>query len=638
MVSAVTEGPNIVHPEKASAVGSRNSLHRSGRDEYRESKFVVDEEIDKILNHIDSKLPPEVLSKLNISSSVKELLHNYFNQGLQNMLNRYLTTTEDEISKKFRDFVDVNEQEGLNKYTPVGIPALLDRIGGEEKFNTNEIEKSTVNIYGHLQGHVQRGQYELEQDTNSILRQKVDIGAFIRGENTHSIIKCAFKDSFAKPETVTDISLSINILDSELISPIYHYQNPVKTLLSYLISDTIINHIDHEVDKLNSELVDQGKSEFTDNEALFERLKIMEQSFVSSNGDAKELGTASNSREMRKIGNKIVEIVKGVPNEISKFYSDPTSVKDNIIRLLDAESARNRGFNTAVNSITAILDTSRMGYQFIENNKNARRLTIREYEDQEAEILPDENYKIVMHYLDTDQLRESRIAYAQQFNDFEDRVTQIWSVVQEIYQEIKKDDELIDYGDIKEEYLGEKNKGGVSKFLKLLGISDSEEEEEEEQIWDEIIFVQPDDSDIEKANATFKESHSRITNLFNLVRQKMQDVFNRSYPLERICVEERVDDLERAFAMFYQSYNPFHCQPGLNIQINISTIKRKKITMKSMSNVLNEFLSGVSKEFHDKAFANFSRRRSTDTTSDYEEFTSYESPASVENTETANNL
>ena len=134
-------GPDVVHPEKASAVGSRNSLNRNARDEYKESKYVVDEEVDKILNHINSKLPPEVLNKLHISSSIKELLHSYFNQGLHNMTNRYLTTVEDEMAKKFRDF-----EQGLNKYTPGEVPKLLNQIGGEGKFNTTEVEKS-VNIY-----------------------------------------------------------------------------------------------------------------------------------------------------------------------------------------------------------------------------------------------------------------------------------------------------------------------------------------------------------------------------------------------------------------------------------------------------------------------------------------------------------
>ena len=58
------QGPKMVHPEEPSAVGSRNSMNRDGRDEYAESRQIIDEEVDKILNHIESKLPPEVLQEL----------------------------------------------------------------------------------------------------------------------------------------------------------------------------------------------------------------------------------------------------------------------------------------------------------------------------------------------------------------------------------------------------------------------------------------------------------------------------------------------------------------------------------------------------------------------------------------------
>ena len=40
--------------------------------------------------------------------------------------------------------------------------------------NTGEIEKSIVNMYGHLHGHIQRGVNDLETMTNSLLRQKTD--------------------------------------------------------------------------------------------------------------------------------------------------------------------------------------------------------------------------------------------------------------------------------------------------------------------------------------------------------------------------------------------------------------------------------------------------------------------------------
>ena len=57
--------------------------------------------------------------------------------------------------------------------------------------------------------------------------------------------------------------------------------------------------------------------------------------------------------------------------------------------------------------------------------------------------------------------------------------------------------------------------------------------------------------------------------------------------------------------------NPYHIQPGLILDMDITSIKRKKATLNGMANVLNEFLHGVSKGFQDAAFAAFSRRRST---------------------------
>ena len=43
MTSSTIHGPDVVHPEKASLnrnVGSRNSLNRNARNEYKESKHV----------------------------------------------------------------------------------------------------------------------------------------------------------------------------------------------------------------------------------------------------------------------------------------------------------------------------------------------------------------------------------------------------------------------------------------------------------------------------------------------------------------------------------------------------------------------------------------------------------------------
>jgi hypothetical protein len=76
-------------------------------------------------------------------------------------------------------------------------------------------------------------------------------------------------------------------------------------------------------------------------------------------------------------------------------------------------------------------------------------------------------------------------------------------------------------------------------------------------------------------------------------------------------MEDRLVFLEREYNRFDYMINPYHIEPGLLLDIDITSIKRKKATLDSMANVLNEFLHGVSKGFQDAAFASFSRRRST---------------------------
>jgi hypothetical protein len=88
-------------------------------------------------------------------------------------------------------------------------------------------------------------------------------------------------------------------------------------------------------------------------------------------------------------------------------------------------------------------------------------------------------------------------------------------------------------------------------------------------------------------------------------------MYGYQYPVERRVMEERLAFLEREYFRFEYSINPYHLNPGLLLDVDITSIKRKKATLDAMANVLNEFLHGVSKGFTDAAFASFSRRRST---------------------------
>ena len=591
------KSPNVFHPEKPSAVGSRNSLAQEFRDQQSEVDLMLSEEVDKVMNHIASKLPKETLERVDIMGGLKEKVYNYFNQSYQNMFNRYVVTTEDEMVKKVRNFIDKEEMKILARYAPKGIAALLDQIGGMDKFNTGEVEKSIVNMYGHLQGHIQRGVNDLENLTNSILRQKTDVGAFIRGENAYSIVKCAFQDNINKPKTVTDVKLSVNILDSELISPIFHYQVTVEYLIKDLLSNHILNIIDREIETLKDKLVDEGKEELTDAEIIFKKMSMVE----DHTGDDKD---NPKSKRYMYFGKHLMERIEGLRAEIDPEEFDSLNIRENLKKIIDMENIRNRGFNTAINSITSILDTSKMGYQYVENLKNARELILREYEDTDTEHLPDERFIIRMKYYDNAQLIEERRALDVQITSFEIEVQHMWDVLEIVYQDSKFLKGVVDFND-----LARKKKNKIRNRIKAK--TGDPLYEDIDKMWDEITFLKPSDTDVERMNRTYIFEKSKIKKRLLIMRDKLSDMYGFGYPKKRRVMEERLSFLQSEFQMFDYKINPYHVQPGLLLDVDITSIKKKKATLDGMANVLNEFLHGVSKGFQDAAFASFSRRRST---------------------------
>jgi hypothetical protein len=591
------KSPNVFHPEKPSAVGSRNSLAQEYRDQQAEVNQLLEEETNKVIHHINSKLPKDVLERLDIMGGLKEKLYNYLNQNFQNMFNRYMVTSEDEMVKKVRNFVDKEETKVLARYTPKEIANLLDEVGGADKFNTGEIEKSMINMYGHLQGHIQRGVNDLENLTNSILRQKTDTGAFIRGENAYSIVKCAFKDNLYKSKTVTDVKLSVNILDAELISPIYHYQVTVEYLIKELLSKHIIENIDKEIEKLKDQRIDQGLEELTDSEIIFTKMTKIEKFTDDNSEDAK-------SKRYDLVSKNVMDRLIGLRAEIDPSEYDQLNIRENLKKIIDIENIRTRGFNTAVNSITSILDTSKMGYQYIENFKNARELVIREYEDTDAAQLPDERYAVKMRYYDPAQLIEERKAYDVQMKSFENEVAHLWDVLEVIYEGSKPAFKVTDFKD-----LAKKQRNRIRKDIKAK--TGEPMYEDIAKVWDEITFIKTGETEVERMNRTYIYEKNKVHQRIILMRERMKAMYDYRYPVERRVMEDRLAVLEREFNKFDYMINPYHIQPGLLLDVDITSLKRKKVTLNGMANVLNEFLHGVSKGFQDAAFASFSRRRST---------------------------
>ncbi len=588
--------PNVFHPTQRSAVGSRNSMAQGERSQFEEYRRVVEEETNNLMTEITNRLPAEVLQELDVMGGLKEKLYNYFNQNYQNMFNRYITTAEDEMVKKVRDFVDREEDRVLNSYRPKDIAEILDQIGGSEKFNTGEVEKSIVNIYGHLQGHVQRGMYDLETHTNSLLRQKVDVGAFIRGENAYAIVKCAFKDNINKPKTVTDVKLSVNILDSELISPIYQYQSTVEFLIKEQIAATIVNLIDAEVSNYQNQLIDEGREELNDSEVLFEKVKRVPN---YTDDDPED----ENSNRYRFIAKVLMDKIDGLRAEIDPSEFDALNIRENIKKLIDIENIRNRGFNTAINSLTAILDTAKMGYQYIENLKNARELVLREYEDVNGEELPDERYNIVLRYLDPEQLLKEQDAFDRQIEAFKNEILHLSDVVHALYQKSKSFFKVQDFDDVV--------RSTRSNVRKIRQMRDDPLYEEIEKTWNEIVSIRAEETEMAKLNRTYLYEKNLLKKMLLRCRDIIRETYRTATPPIRLIVEARIRFLDREFENFDYQINPYHVQPGLLLDVDVISIKRKKFTLGGMANVLNEFLYGISRGFQDAAFATFKRRRST---------------------------
>ncbi len=595
-MSDLPRSPNVFHPRKPSAVGSRNSLAQEGRNQKQEYQQLINEEVENILQDVAVKLPAEVLDQLDIMGGLKEKLYNYYNQNYQNMFNRFMVTTEDEMVKKIRNFVDKEENKALARYTPKEIAEMMDQIAGADKFNTGEIEKSIVNMYGHLQGHIQRGLNDLENDTNSLLRQKTDVGAFIRGENAYSIVKCAFKDNLYKPKTVSDVKLSVNILDSELISPIFQYQATVEYLIKDQISRTITNMIEREVEQFQEELVDEGKEELGDSELIFEKMKRVPEYTDDDSDD-------ESSKRYTFLAKHLIEKIEGLRAEIPPEEFDPLNIRENLKKIIDMENIRNRGFNTAINSLTSILDTSKMGYQYIENLKNARELIIREYEDVDQSHLPDERYQMRLKFYDEAQLNKEREAYDIQMEAFKNEIQHLWDVTEAVYTRGKSGFKVNDFDDLARQVRG--------TIRKMKEQANEPLYDEIEKTWNEITRVKAEETDIEKLNRTYLYEKDLFKKMLLRTRERVGKIFGFQNPHTRVLLDERLDFLTREFESFDYAINPYHIQGGLLLDLDITSIKRKKFTLNGMANVLNEFLHGVSKGFQDAAFASFKRRRST---------------------------
>jgi hypothetical protein len=263
------------------------------------------------------------------------------------------------------------------------------------------------------------------------------------------------------------------------------------------------------------------------------------------------------------------EYLKALFAEITPPSFDPASVRGYVAKSADIETIRVRGFALAVNSLVAILGGVNLSYQFIENLRNGRELVIREYEDNDTANLPDEHYGLRLRYFDGDQLAEDCAAYDAQVKNFDQAVQHLWNLIEVVYQDSKSVFRVNDFED-----LAKKNKGRIRDHIKQITGATP----------DKALYYINGEITGEKDNTRTRlaRMHERIQNMYEFL-----------YPVERRSMEDRLARTEKECSRLEFAVNPHQLQPGLLIDIDITSIKRKRSTLNSIADALNVFLSAT---------------------------------------------
>jgi hypothetical protein len=206
-----------------------------------------------------------------------------------------------------------------------------------------------------------------------------------------------------------------------------------------------------------------------------------------------------------------------------------------------------------------------------------------------------------VQFLDQNQLRELKKEYDKQMAAFTTEITSLWEVAHSYYESKKRFRALKDFDDLSARLMNKEWKR--EKKMR--------ESDPESVLWNEIGEMYNESSFVEKNNRTYEDRMKNLKGKIVYLKELLAKMHGYQNPVERVILDERINFMAKRFNEFTYLVNPHHIQPGLILDIDITTIKRKQYMLKGMANVLNEFLYSVSKGFADAAFATYSRRRST---------------------------
>jgi hypothetical protein len=237
----------------------------------------------------------------------------------------------------------------------------------------------------------------------------------------------------------------------------------------------------------------------------------------------------------------------------------------------DIEAIRDKGFSAASNLLVSTLDSLNLSCQFLENRQ--RELLIREYEDTDEANLPDEHYQIRLSYFNRARLLEERGAYDERLKILGGEARRLWDLLEVIYQDSKSVFKVNDFDD-----LARKNKSRLKNFTN---------------------YDPREITEVPLAAAQGEKEKIRI--LLARMEERIKNMYDNMYPSERSISEERLSMLRNEFSLFENSINPHNLQPGILVDISLTSIKRKRTTLDAMAAALARFLDNVSNGFHEAA-------------------------------------
>jgi len=295
----------------------------------------------------------------------------------------------------------------------------------------------------------------------------------------------------------------------------------------------------------------------------------------------KGIDAAAQSMEAGGPGDRTGELVGRILelcDETAVSAYDTQDILRNLAANVITENTRRRGFDAALGLLVSALADCKLNHQFIENREDGYDVSIREYEDTEVAALPDERYSVRLTYVDRVRLDRECRAYDGAIADLDAKARHFQDLLEVIYQDSKSVFKVNDFEDF-----ARKNRNRMKKMHKNgTGRPNAP-------------------SDGEKDELDSRSLRDGIRVRLAQMRERMGTVWEYLTPIERRVSEERLALLAKEHARLEGMINPCRIQPGLIVDFEISSIKRKKTTLYSVSKALDEFLKGLPGAFEQGA-------------------------------------